>query len=358
MSELPRVTVVMPVRNEERYIERSLGSVLAQGLSGRARRGPGRRRALERPDPGARRAPRPRARTCGVIDNPRGIVAPGLNAAIAEARGEVVVRVDGHCEIAPEYLSRAVALLRAEDVAGVGGPIETVGETPLARAIATVMSSRFGVGGSAFRTGRAGSVDADTIPFPAYPKAVLEEAGPFDEELVRNQDDEYNYRLRRAGRKLLLASDLSSRYYSRADLASLWRQHFQYGYWKVRVMQKHPRQMRARQFAPPALVAALALGVATAPWSRWGSTLSGGRGRALPAGHPLGFAADGAGRRPTLPAPATGYLRRPAPGLRQRVPGRAGALRHAWGSSAPCADISALWAASRRSNSIARIIVR
>jgi glycosyltransferase involved in cell wall biosynthesis len=266
MGELPRVTVVMPVRNEERYVERSLGAVLAQDyppellevLVADGMSTDGTRRLVERLG---------RGRDVRVIDNPRGIVAPGLNAAIAEARGEVVVRVDGHCEIAPDYVRRAVEHLRRGGVAGVGGPVETVGETPLARAIAAAMSSRFGVGGSAFRVGVDAPVWADTIPFPAYPRRVLAAAGPFDEELVRNQDEEYNYRLRGAGEKLLLAPDLRSRYYSRADLRSLWRQYFQYGFWKARVLEKHPRQMRPRQLGPPSLVAALAAGALAAAWS-------------------------------------------------------------------------------------------
>lgn len=267
MSELPRVTVVMPVRNEERYIERSLGAVLAQDypperlevLVADGMSTDGTRRLVERLG---------RGRDVRLVDNPRGTVAPGLNAAVAAARGEVVVRVDGHCEIAPDYVRRAVEHLRRGGVAGVGGPVETVGETPLARAIAAAMSSRFGVGGSAFRVGVETPVEADTIPFPAYPRRVLAAAGPFDEELVRDQDDEYNYRLRGAGERLLLAPDLRSRYYSRADLRSLWRQHFQYGFWKVWVLAKHPRQMRPRQLAPPLLVAALAAGALAAPWSR------------------------------------------------------------------------------------------
>jgi hypothetical protein len=85
----------------------------------------------------------------------------------------------------------------------------------------------------------------------------MDRAGEFDEELVRNQDDEYNYRLRKMGARILLAADVRSRYYSRSSFTSLWRQYLQYGYWKVRVMQKHPRQMQPRQFAPPILVTAL-----------------------------------------------------------------------------------------------------
>ncbi len=256
----------MPVRNEKRYIERSLGAVLAQDyprdrleiLIADGMSDDGTRQLIERLAEG---------RDVRVIDNPRGIVAPGLNAVIAEARGEIIVRVDGHCEIGPGHVRRAVEYLQDEDIAGAGGPVETVGETPLARAIAAAMSSRFGVGDSAFRTGTAEPVHADTIPFPAYPRSVLEAAGPFDEELVRNQDDEYNYRLRGMGGKLLLAPDLGSRYYSRAGLRSLARQYFQYGFWKVRVMQKHPRQMRLRQFAPPLLAGGLVLGALAAAWT-------------------------------------------------------------------------------------------
>jgi succinoglycan biosynthesis protein ExoA len=265
--ELPQVSVVMPVRNEERYIERSLGSVLAQDY-------PADRMEILIADGMSDDATRERiaeiadGRQVRILDNPQGIVAPGLNALIAEAQGEIVVRVDGHCEIASDYVRRAVEVLTGDEgYAGVGGPIETVGETDVARAVAAGMSSWFGVGGSAFRVGSARPIVADTVPFPAYPRAVLIEAGPYDEELVRNQDDEYNYRLRGAGKKLLLTPAMQSRYWSRANLRSLWRQYFQYGFWKVRVMQKHPRQMSWRQFAPPGLVAALVVGALGAVWS-------------------------------------------------------------------------------------------
>ena len=97
----------------------------------------------------------------------------------------------------------------------------------------------------------------DTVAFPAYTREVLAAAGPFDEELVRNQDDEYNYRLRKMGRRILLAADVQARYYSRSSPGKLWRQYFQYGFWKVRVLQKHPAQMQPRQFVPPLFVAAL-----------------------------------------------------------------------------------------------------
>ena len=256
---LPLVTVVMPVRNEAAFIARSLGAVLRQdyppdkleviiadGMSEDGTR-----------DIIGRVAAQYRTVPVTIIDNPGRIVPSGLNLAIARARGSVLIRVDGHCEIMPQYVRRCVAHLMEHEVDGVGGPIETISPLPLGKVIAAAMSCPFGVGGSAFRTGPARPLLVDTIPFPAYRREAIERAGPFDEELVRNQDDEYNYRLREAGGKLLLAPDIRSKYYSRRSLPALWKQYFQYGLWKVRVMQKHPAQMRPRHFIPALFVAAV-----------------------------------------------------------------------------------------------------
>ena len=97
----------------------------------------------------------------------------------------------------------------------------------------------------------------DTVPFPAYKREIIERVGLYDEELIRNQDDEYNFRIRELGGKILLADDVRSTYFSRGSLKSLWKQYYQYGYWKVRVLQKHPRQMSLRQFVPPVFVLGL-----------------------------------------------------------------------------------------------------
>jgi hypothetical protein len=161
-----------------------------------------------------------------------------------------------------------------DGVDGVGGPLDTIGLTPRAAAIAAAMSSWFGVGGSAFRTVRDRTQLTDTVAFPGYTRAVMARAGDFDEELVRNQDDEYNYRLRKMGARILLAADVRARYYSRSSFASLWRQYLQYGYWKVRVMQKHPRQMQPRHFVPVMFVAALVLSAVAAVVSPLGWVLA------------------------------------------------------------------------------------
>lgn len=192
-----------------------------------------------------------------MVDNPGKIVPTGLNATLRRACGEIIIRVDGHCEIATDYVQRCVEHIQTDQIEAVGGSIQTVGETPAAQLIATAMSSPFGVGDSTFRIMNGQTMLVDTIPFPCYTRKAMQQVGLYDEELVRNQDDEYNYRLREWGFKLLLAADINSKYYSRSSLQSLWRQYYQYGYWKVRVLQKHPRQMSARQFIPPAFVSAL-----------------------------------------------------------------------------------------------------
>jgi glycosyltransferase involved in cell wall biosynthesis len=264
------VSIVLPIRNEARFIGRALDAVLAQDyppermevivVDGMSTDGTGA--VVE-----AFRASSPNVR---LVQNPKRIVSAGLNAAMPLARGSVIIRVDGHCEIAPDYVRRCVEHLLKDGIDGVGGALDTVAEGNLAQAIAVAMSSRFGVGNSAFRTAPNKTMLADTVPFPAYTRAAVDLAGPYDEELVRDQDDEYNYRLRKLGAKLLLASDVRSRYYSRSSLRSLWRQYYQYGYFKVRVSQKHPLQMMPRQFVPPIFLAALLAALVAVPFTPLG----------------------------------------------------------------------------------------
>jgi succinoglycan biosynthesis protein ExoA len=258
-TALPFVSVVMPVRNEAGFIARSLGCVLAQDYPADRLEvivADGDSTDETRQIVMALQAQHPHLT---LINNPGRIAPMGLNLATARARGEIIVRVDGHCEIAPDYIRRCVEHLQRGEVDGVGGPIETIGATAMARVIATAMSSAFGVGGAAFRTMKGRTMLTDTVAFPAYTRRIIARAGGYDEELVRNQDDEYNYRLRKLGAKILLAADVRARYHSRATLPKLIKQYFQYGFWKVRVLQKHPRQMSPRQFAPPLFVAALLL---------------------------------------------------------------------------------------------------
>jgi len=206
------------------------------------------------------------------LDNPDKIVPTGLNLAIRQARGEIIIRVDGHTEISPNYVRRCVWYLQNQAVQGVGGAVETIGENDISEIIALAMSSSFGVGNSAFRLSVSNNKLVDGVPFPAYTREIIQAAGLYDEELVRDQDDEYNYRIRAAGGKILLADDVRSDYFSRGSFAKLWKQYFQYGFWKVRVLQKHPGQMSPRQFVPPIFVLSLLISLVlslAAPWAWW-----------------------------------------------------------------------------------------
>jgi succinoglycan biosynthesis protein ExoA len=259
MRTTPFVSLILPIRNEANFIERGLRAVAEQNypvdrMEVLVADGRSTDDTIAIVLQFAKSHPELKVR---LLDNPGKIVPTGMNVALRQARGEIIVRVDGHCIVATDYVRNCVEHLQRDGVDGVGGPMETIGETPMAKAIAIGMSSPFGVGNSAFRTTSGRSMLADTVPFPAYSRKIIERVGLYDEELVRNQDDEYNYRIRESHGKILLADDVRSTYFSRASLKGLWKQYFQYGYWKVRVLQKHPRQMSPRQFAPPLFVLGL-----------------------------------------------------------------------------------------------------
>jgi succinoglycan biosynthesis protein ExoA len=248
----------MPIRNEALFIERSLGAVLAQDY-------PSDRLEIFVADgmstdgtPDLVAAMGARARNLRLIGNPGAIVSHGLNRAIAEAQGEIIVRVDGHTIVAPDYVSRCVAALQTSGADCVGGPMRAEGEGWFGRAVAAATSSPFGVGGARFHySDRQEWVD--TVYMGAWWRTTFYRIGLFDETMVRNQDDEFSYRLLDAGGRILLSPEIRSRYIVRGTPLALWRQYFQYGLWKVRVFRKHLRQGRGRQLVPLAFVTALLL---------------------------------------------------------------------------------------------------
>jgi glycosyltransferase involved in cell wall biosynthesis len=256
----------MPIRNEANFIARSLGAILRQDyphdhleiLIADGMSDDGTREAIQ-----AIAAEHPQIRL-EIVDNPGRIVPTGFNAALERSRGAIIVRVDGHTTIASDYVRQCVGALQTTGADNVGGRMAAVGETAFARAVALVTSSRFGVGNAQFHYLER-EAWVDTVYMGAWPRRVFEKFGLFDEEQVRNQDDEFNYRLREQGGKVLLSPRIKSSYYNRSHPNSLWRQYFQYGYWKVRVMQKHPAQMRAHQFLPPLFVATIIVSAAIAP---------------------------------------------------------------------------------------------
>jgi len=176
------------------------------------------------------------------------------------------VRVDGHTIIEPDYVRACVDLLESSGADNVGGRMHAVGTGLWGEAIALATSSSFGVGGARFHYSER-EEEVDTVYMGAWNRALFERIGGFDEELVRNQDDEFNYRLRAAGGRILLSPHIRSLYNNRNSLRALAKQYYQYGLYKIRVLQKHPRQMQSRQFIPPLFTAGVIGGALIAPFS-------------------------------------------------------------------------------------------
>ncbi|MDO9545353.1 MAG: glycosyltransferase family 2 protein [Pelolinea sp.] len=250
------VSIILPIRNEVSFIKKSMDAILAQdfprdqveiviadGMSTDETRDI--IRAYQQTHP-----------QIHLIDNPGKIVPTGMNIALRQAKGEIIIRVDGHTVIAPDYVRQCVEILQRTQADNVGGKMNTIGSNPFGKAAALATSTPFGVGGARFHYSDEEEW-VDTVYMGAWPRSVFDRIGLFDEELVRDQDDEFNYRLRAAGGKILLSPDIKSEYSVRGNPYALWKQYFQYGYWKVRVLQKHPHQMRPRQFVPPVFASAL-----------------------------------------------------------------------------------------------------
>ena len=181
-----------------------------------------------------------------------------MNIGIRGARGEIIIRVDGDTIIERDYVRQCVTAIQRTGADNVGGRMNAEGRGVIGRAIALATSSPFGVEGSRFHDS-AMEEWVDTVYMGAWPRSVFNDVGLFDEEMVRSQDDEFNFRMIDHGAKILLSPTIKSTYYPRDAIRSLWRQYFQYGYWKVRVMQKYPQRMRIHHLIPSLFVCALAL---------------------------------------------------------------------------------------------------
>lgn len=198
-----------------------------------------------------------------IVDNPEGIVPTGLNRAIRQATGDIIVRIDSHALYPHNYISTLVRNLVALRADNVGGRIETLPSNGSikAQAIAASMSNSFGVGNSYFRVGASGVREVDTVPFGCFRREVFDKIGFFDEDLVRNQDDEFNGRMKKHGMKIFLVPDIVATYYARDTYAKLFRMFYQYGYFKPLVNKKLGSPATLRQFAPLGFVLFLLSGL-------------------------------------------------------------------------------------------------
>lgn len=191
-----------------------------------------------------------------VIDNPERTTPAGLNRAIRAARGSVIVRMDVHSEYGADYLAESIKVLDETGAANVGGPARTRAEGLWQRAIAAAYHSRWSTGGAKFHDPNyEGPVD--TVTLGCWRREIFDELGLFDEELIRNQDDELNLRIVRAGKTVWQSPRIEMWYRPRATVAELFRQYHQYGYWKVRVIQKHKLPASVRHLVPGLFVVSL-----------------------------------------------------------------------------------------------------
>lgn len=261
----PRVSVVIPCYNEERFIGEVLENLAAQcagapyeivvvdGMST-----DGTRAAVER-----FRAARP-AVDVRVVDNPARNIPAALNLGVGAARGEFVVRMDAHSIPSPNYVARCVEVLESGGAEIVGMPwrIRAGAATTVARAIAHAVAHPFGIGDAKYRTGGAGAgeqTEVDTVPFGAFRRELWRGLGGYNEALLANEDYDFNYRARLRGARVVLDTSGHCDYYARPTLAALAAQYARYGNWKAQMLKLHPRSVRARQLVAPLFVATLAV---------------------------------------------------------------------------------------------------
>jgi glycosyltransferase involved in cell wall biosynthesis len=254
----PAVSIVVPCRNEKDQIETAIRSILAQeppsggfevivadGMSDDGTRSILSKLVKENSH-------------LRIVDNPDRIVSTGLNAAIHEARGAVIIRMDAHTVYASDYVRNCLEVLQTTGADNVGGPWVAKGTGTIGRAIAAAFQSPFSFGD---RRGHNPNYEGivDTVYLGCWPRHVFDRVGLFDEELVRNQDDEFNLRLTRAGGKIWQSPLIRSWYRPRSSLMALFRQYVQYGYWKVRVIQKHRIPASVRHVVAAGFVLSLIL---------------------------------------------------------------------------------------------------
>ena len=252
----PFLSVVVPIRNEEATLERLARSLLDQDY-------PHDRYEILMADGGSTDGTRDILRRIDVegrirvLDNPGRTAPAALNVAIAAARGEIVTRVDGHSYVAPDYLTRIVAVMEETGASVVGGPVRMVADTPFRTALVEALYARIAVGSVPYRT-LSTRAEVESLQTGSFRREVLERVGTFDEALAVVEDLDMNTRIRKAGYALLLDPSIRFWYVPRPSLGALWRQITTVGLVKARILRKHPDIFKWKYVLPTAFVVALA----------------------------------------------------------------------------------------------------
>jgi len=245
----------MPVLNEQEHLTEAVEAILASSYDGPLQvvlaLGPSR----DETDAIAQRMAHDDPRVI-TVPNPTGRTAAALNAAIAAADHDIIVRVDGHAVIPRDYVEIAVRTLDETGADNVGGIMGAEGVTDFERAVAAAMTSWFGVGGAAFHIG-GGAGPALTVYLGCFRRSALDRVGGFDESMVRAQDWELNHRIRATGGLIWFTPELRVSYRPRGSLRRLARQYHEYGRWRREVARRHPETVSLRYLAPPLALAAV-----------------------------------------------------------------------------------------------------
>ena len=251
------ISVILPVLNEQKYLEDSVNSILSQKFSGAIEVilavGPSHDETLKIAKSIEARDPR-----VVVVENPTGKTAAGLNLAIAAARYSIIVRVDGHSQIPNNYCETAFQILSETGAVNVGGVMAAEGISLFERGVARAMRSPLGVGASRFHTG-GGAGESDTVYLGCFRKEAILDVGGFDERFIRAQDWELNFRLRENGGVVYFDPRLKVTYRPRSTIKALAKQYFEYGRWRRVVSRRHQGSINYRYLAPPFTVVATSL---------------------------------------------------------------------------------------------------
>ena len=256
------ISVICPIYNEEKYIGRCIESIMQQDYPKEDMEvlfvdGMSKDRTREIIASYQSKCPYLR-----VLDNPHQIVPPAMNIGIREAKGDIIVRLDAHAFFPENYFSVLVKNLKELNADNVGGVCRTlpVNETVVCKCIANVLSSSFGMGNSHFRVGAKGVMQVDTVPFGCFHRELFDKIGYFDEELIRNQDDEFNGRIVKNGGKIFLLPQLVIDYFARDTIGKVYKMFYQYGLFKPLVNKKLGSPATIRQFFPLVFVLGLIVG--------------------------------------------------------------------------------------------------
>ncbi len=256
MNNNPFITYIAPIRNESSFIERMIKSIInqnnnfdyeiivADGMST-----DGTRNIINRL--------MKTVNEIKLIDNPEKIVSTGFNRALSISRGDYIIRIDGHAELATDFLQNSLKELKTSNADCVGGPIINIATGIIGNAIAIAQQSKFGVGGAAFRENISIGMYVDTLAFGTYKRNVFKKIGGYDIELLRNQDDEFNFRMVQQNLKVWLHPSIKSYYYPKSAIHILFKQYFQYGFFKIRVFQKRSAVASFRHIVPLTFIISL-----------------------------------------------------------------------------------------------------